>query len=143
MTFDTNTIEDYQKLLPFVQRIMNSSYNERTKISPADLLFGKSLDLSGEIYNSIKPKIPNTETQSQSMDKMLTMQNTLFSISKKILEESDKEHKSQITASVTEFPNNSFVLVAQRSAPDTRLHTLWRGPMKVINNKHGNTLCLI
>ena len=35
------------------------------------------------------------------------------------------------------IPNNSFVLVAQRSSPDTRLHTLWRGPMKVINNKHG------
>ena len=103
-----------------MRRIMNSSYNERTKISPADLLFGKSLDLSGGIYNSIHPHIPNTETQSQSIDKMLTMQNTLFSISKKIMEESDKLHNSQNTASVTEFPNNSFVLVAQRSAPDTR-----------------------
>ena len=137
LTFDTNTIDDYQQLLPFVQRIMNSSYNERTKISPADLLFGRSIDLSGGIYNSINPQIPTTDTQSQSMDKMLTMQNKLFSISKKILEDSDKEHNAQNTASVTEFSINSFVLVAQRSAPDTRLHTLWRGPMKVINNKHG------
>ena len=76
---------------------MDSSFNERTKINPADLLFGKSLDLSGVIYNSIHAHIPNIETQSQSMDKMLTMQNTLFSISKKILEESDKLHNSQNT----------------------------------------------
>ena len=102
LTFDTNTIEEYQMLLPFVQRIMNSSYNERTKISPADLLFGKSLDLSGGIYNSINSHIPNDETQSQSMDEMLTMQNKLFSIAKKILEDSDKEHNSQNSASVTE-----------------------------------------
>ena len=137
LTFDTNTIDDYQQLLPFVQRIMNSSYNERTKISPADLLFGKSIDLSGGIYNSINPHISNNETQSHSMDKMLTMQNKLFNISKKILEDSDKEHNAQNTSAVTEFPINSFVLVAQRSAPDTRLHTLWRGPMRVIDNKHG------
>jgi hypothetical protein len=53
LTFDTSTVNDYQQLLPFVQRILNSSYNQRTKISPADLLFGNSLDLSGGIYNSI------------------------------------------------------------------------------------------
>ena len=67
-----------------MQRIINSSYNERTKISPADLLFGRSIDLSGGIYNSIKPQTPTTDTQSQSMDKMLTMQNKLINISKKI-----------------------------------------------------------
>jgi transposase InsO family protein len=137
LTFDTNTIDDYQILLPFVQRIMNSSYNERTKISPADLLFGNSLDLSGGIYNSIRPNTPNTETQSQSMDKMISMQSKLINISKRILEDSDKEHNSHNSASITEFPNNSFVLVAQRTTPETRLHTLWRGPMKVIDHKQG------
>ena len=137
LTFDKNTVDDYQQLLPFVQRILNSSYNQRTKISPADLLFGNSLDLSGGIYNSIHQQIPNTETQSQSMDKMIHMQSKLFSISKQILEDSDKEHNSVNSASITEFPNNSYVLVTQRTSPDTRLHTLWRGPMKVIDHKQG------
>jgi hypothetical protein len=53
LTFDKNTVNDYQQLLPFVQTILSSSYNQRTKISPAHLLFGNSLDLSGGIYNSI------------------------------------------------------------------------------------------
>jgi hypothetical protein len=81
-------------------RILNSSYNQRTKISPADLLFGNSLDLSGGIYNSIHQRVPNTETQSQSMDKMINMQSKLISISKKVLEDSDREHNSVNSASI-------------------------------------------
>jgi hypothetical protein len=68
---------------------------------------------------------------------MLNMQSKLISISKNVLEDSDREHNSVNSASITEFPNNSFVLVTQRTSPDTRLHTLWRGPMKVIDHKQG------
>jgi transposase InsO family protein len=137
LTFDTNSVNDYQQLLPFVQRILNSSYNQRTKIWIADLLFGKSLDLSGGINNSIHQRVPNTETQSQSMDKMINMQSKLISIPGNVLEDSDREHNSVHSASITEFPNNSFVLVTQRMSPDKRLQTLWRGTMKVIDHKQG------
>ena len=65
------------------------------------------------------------------------MQSKLFGIAKRILEVSDKEHNSENSASITEFENNSFVLVAQRTSPDTRLHTLWRGPMRVLDHKQG------
>jgi hypothetical protein len=111
LTFDQNTVNDYQQLLPFVQRILNSSYRQRTKISPSDLLFGNSLDLSGGIYNSIHQRVPNTETQSQSMDNMINIQLKQISISKKVLEDSDREHNTVNSASIIEFPNNSFVLV--------------------------------
>jgi ribonucleoside-diphosphate reductase beta chain len=57
------------------------------------------------------------------------MQSKLISISKFFLEDSDREHNSVNSASITEFPNISFVLVTKRKSPDTRLHTLWRGPM--------------
>jgi hypothetical protein len=102
-----------------------------------DLLFGNSPDLSGGIYNSIHQRIPNTETQSQSMDKVTNMLSKLISTSKKVLEDSDREHNSVNSAFITEFPNNSFVLATQRTSPDTRLHTLWRGPMKVRDHKQG------
>jgi hypothetical protein len=103
----------------------------------ADLLFGNSLDLSGGINNSIHQRVPNTETQSQSMDKMINMQSKLISIPGNVLEDSDREHNSVNSASITEFPNNSFVLVTQRMSPDKRLQTLWRGTMKVIDHKQG------
>jgi hypothetical protein len=50
------------------------------------------------------PKRPkcNTETQSQSMDKMIKMQSKLISISKQVLEDYVKQHNSVNSASVTE-----------------------------------------
>jgi Chromo (CHRromatin Organisation MOdifier) domain len=53
-----------------------------------------------------------------------------------VLSDSDAEHLSQNTI-VTEFAPDSYVLIAQRSAPETRLHTLWRGPMRVISTDRG------
>jgi hypothetical protein len=38
LTFDRNTIDDYRLCVPIVQRILNSSYNETTGISPAELM---------------------------------------------------------------------------------------------------------
>jgi hypothetical protein len=76
------------------------------------------------------------------MEKMINMQSKLISISKKVLEDSDKEHKSINSASTTEFPNDSYLLVTQRTSPDTRLHTLRRGPMKVLDSKQGEYLVL-
>jgi hypothetical protein len=35
LTFDKNTIDEYKLCVPIVQRIINSSYNTRTGISPA------------------------------------------------------------------------------------------------------------
>ena len=31
----------------------------------------------------------------------------------------------------------SFVLAAQRTQPETRMHTLWRGAFRVLSNKKG------
>jgi hypothetical protein len=36
LTFNKNTVDDYQPSLPFVQRILNLSYDSRTKMSRAD-----------------------------------------------------------------------------------------------------------
>ena len=137
LTFDKNTVDDYQLSLPFVQRILNSSYNSRTKISPADLLFGNAIDLSGGIFNSIKQQETNNLTLTQSSSKMLNIQNNLIKIAKSILVETDLEHKSTNSSEATVFLKDSFVLVQQRSAPETRLHTLWRGPMRVLNSTRG------
>ena len=46
LVFDTQTLEGYAKSIPFVQRIINSSVNRRTGVSPTHLLFGNKLDLN-------------------------------------------------------------------------------------------------
>ena len=137
LTFDKNTVNDYQLILPFVQRILNSSYNERTKISPAQLLFGNAVNLDRGILLPFEEQPPLTQTLTASSSKMLQIQNTLFNLARKIMIDSDRDHLAQNNDTVTEFQPNSYVLVAQRSAPETRLHTLWRGPLRVIRSNNG------
>jgi hypothetical protein len=105
----------------------------RTKISPAD----NTVDLSGGIFNSIKQQETNDLTLTQSFSKTLNIQNNLIKIGKSILVETDTEHKSTNSFEATVFSTDSFVLVQQRSAPETRLHTLWRKSMRVINSTKG------
>jgi hypothetical protein len=68
---------------------------------------------------------------------MLNIQNNPIKIAKSILIESDREHNSNNSYETTEFLIDSFVLVQQRSAPETRLHTLWRGSMRVLHSTKG------
>jgi transposase InsO family protein len=136
LTFNTNTVDDYQLLLPFVQRIMNSSHNERTKIAPAQLLFGNAINLDRGILLPFEEQPQLTQSLADQTSKLLQAQQTLFTLARTVLSDSDAEHVSQNT-SVTEFTPDSYVLVAQRSAPETRLHTLWRGPMRVISSDRG------
>jgi transposase InsO family protein len=41
LTYDNLSLVNYKDSLPFVQRMINSNYSDRLKISAADLLFGK------------------------------------------------------------------------------------------------------
>jgi len=136
LTFHTNTVDDYQLLLPFVQRIMNSSYNERTKIAPAQLLFGNAINLDRGILLPFEEQPQLTQSLADQTSKLLQAQQNLFTLARTVLSDSDAEHLSQNTI-VTEFAPDSYVLVAQRSAPETRLHTLWRGPMRAISSDRG------
>jgi transposase InsO family protein len=69
LTFHTNTVDNYQLGLPFVQRIMNSSHNERSEIAPFQILFGDSVDLERGILTPFEEIIPKplslTKTSSE------------------------------------------------------------------------------
>jgi Chromo (CHRromatin Organisation MOdifier) domain len=65
------------------------------------------------------------------------LQQHYISIAREILKKSDEEHISKNSAQITEFAPNTFVLVQQHTTPETRLHTLWHGPMKVMKSLKG------
>jgi transposase InsO family protein len=52
LTYDNNSLEDYEQSLPFVQRILNSNDSSKLGISPAKLLFGKMIDLDYSLFIS-------------------------------------------------------------------------------------------
>ena len=69
---------------------------------------------------------------------MLKMQDSLLKASAAELLRTDLLHVStKQHQSPTEFPINSYVLVHYRSgSPPTRLHTAWRGPMRVVSGSN-------
>ena len=62
LIFDSNSLENYADSLPFVQRILNSSHSSRLKVSAAELLFGKMLDLDSSLF------LPSPERLKQSLN---------------------------------------------------------------------------
>ena len=51
--FDRRTKSNWKQTLPIAQRIINSHYSEHTDVSPADIMFGKALDLDRGIFSDI------------------------------------------------------------------------------------------
>ena len=136
-TFDKATTDDYQEILPFVQRILNSSINERMKVSPAQLLFGNALDLDrGILLPADEHNLPK-ESLTFSTAKMLHIQDNLTRIARQLLIQSDAEHNASVSEVLTQFEVGSYVLAAPRSTPATRMHTHWTGPYKVLAVQKG------
>ena len=137
LTFDKNTVDDYKLCIPIVQRILNSSYNERTGISAAELLFGNAIKLDRGLF--LPPAERNasvlTRPLSLSAAKLLSLQDKLISIASDRLQLTDSQRLGYYSTERTEYAAGDYVLVAYRtgSAP-TRLHTNKMGPMRVISN---------
>jgi len=137
LTFDKSIADDYRLCVPFVQRIINSNYNETTNISPAEMLFGKAIDLDRSIF------LPPLERNASDLEKplsahtskMLSIQDNLIKIARDQLQLSDSNRIGYYTSERTSFVPGSYVLVKYRTGkPPTRLHTVWKGPMRVISN---------
>ena len=141
-TFDNDTVQHWRESIPFVQRIMNSSYSQRTKIAPADLLFGKQLQLDRGILLPFSEMPEDITPLPVRLATMLTLQNRLVKISQDLLKASDAKHLASTSSTLTEFAIGTHVLVAYEAGPPTRLLTRWRGPMKILNHHKSEYLLL-
>ena len=79
--------------------------------------------------------IPGNITISST--NMIKIQSDLIRIAARLLKESDDDHHEKQNPDITHFEVGSYVLVTQRKQPETRMHTLWRGPLRVLSNKKG------
>ena len=142
LTYNNPSLKDYRQSLPFVQRILNSNYSDRLKISSADLLFGKTLSLDRGLFLPVEERSISEKPLSQHMSKLLAMQDNLLKASAKELLRTDLLHTSTKQIHLhKEFAPESFVLVNYRTgAPPSRLHTHWRGPMRVVNGSDSRYL---
>jgi transposase InsO family protein len=139
LTYDNVTLDDYSTSLPFVQRILNSNHSDRLKISASQLLFGNILKLDRGIFLPPSERLViNDKPLSTRMSNLLKIQDSLLKASAKELLRTDLLHQkqSQISEHI-EYPRDSYVLVHYRDgSPPTRLHTHWRGPLKVVSGEN-------
>ena len=66
--------------------------------------------------------IPENITISST--NMIKIQSDLIRIAARLLNESDDEHNGKQNPEITNFEVGSYVLVTQRTQPETRMHTL-------------------
>ena len=132
--FDTCSMDDYERGIPFVQRIINATPNHKTGISPSQLLFGNMIDLDRSIIVPYPERKDYDIPTNKILAQMIATQDRLSLLTKEIQQKEDQIHMESISLPITVFEPGSFVLVHRREGLPSRLHTLWLGPMKVLGN---------
>ena len=135
MLFDNKVINDYKHALPLVQRIINTSVSVRTGFAPSQLLFAKALDLDRGIFTPKLERTKDTIPVSDYVRNLMNLQDNLLKIARDNLITADLIHMKENDKWRAEYEDNSYVLVRYDTGPPTRVHTLWRGPLKVIRSE--------
>jgi hypothetical protein len=140
MLFDHRIIPRWSDVLPLVQRIMMAEPNEVIGVSPAQLLFGNSIQLDRGIF---LPQLPagGIETEialSDWADRMLSAQKVLLDTAQRLQRQRDLVHMEQFNGVPTRFDVGSYVLVSysphkMNGKPPTKFHPRLKGPYLVAN----------
>ena len=103
-----------------MQRIINSSVNRRTGVSPAHLLFGIKLDLNRGI---LTPHLSvGTQSRSTYILDLISVQDKILDTAIQTLLKADAKNAAS-AGMATAFPVESYVLCRYTDRPPTRLHT--------------------
>jgi len=144
LAFDTSSVDNYKEHLPIIQRILNSAYSDRTKVSASQILFGNAINLDRGLFLPPEERPEQDKPMSDHMSKMLKFQDEVMTKARTVFKNTDDLHMASFpNLTPTEFPHGSYVVVKYRSGlPPTRLHTMWKGPLRVISNDKSEYLLL-
>jgi transposase InsO family protein len=145
--FDDNTIGTYSDTLPLIQRIINSSVNSSLGVSPAQIIFGHSIDLDRGFFmknlgEHVFPAKGEASVPPQRLSsytaKLLSAQAAIFKIAQDNLHAKENKHNINYAKARTHYPDNSFVLVEYvnkfRRGPPSKLQPFLKGPLRVVNS---------
>jgi transposase InsO family protein len=136
--FHTKVKEHWSDSLPLVQRIMNAQRLLPTVTSPAQIIFGNSVNLDSGVLltTSDEERKQKSKTQrlSEWTSKMLKLQRDIISAAQQTQQHHNEEYFKRFGDERTEFPVNSYVLVNYGNKnPPTKFHSYWRGPYRVVS----------
>jgi hypothetical protein len=116
-----------------VQRIMNAIFTDHTKLSSAKILFGNALHLDRGIFAPPREVPRNMVPLSDYISKLIALQDNIMTIARNYIAFADSIHIANYPAQRTDHAPGSYVLVKYREGgPPTRLHTILKGPLRVI-----------
>jgi hypothetical protein len=146
LVYEHSENENIEELLPSVQRIINANRNESNQTSPADLLFGNSINLDRGIF--LQHSVLNDMNVSLSTwaSTMLKAQSAIMRKAELIQRTKDADHIARADPRRSEFAVGSYVLLEYHSSilrkgPPNKFNTQLRGPFKVLR-KLGSTYTL-
>jgi len=133
--------EEWSELLPFAQRIHNSTIIDSFGYTPNDIVFGSVVTNDQKLLlNNIDPKA-KLESWNEYILKLIRQQNQVIEKVREIAIEHDRQHTvTNNDNKNTIYSVNSYVLLAwptTRMDPygrPSRLDVLYRGPYKVISH---------
>ena len=138
--FDHRIAGKWSKYLPLVQRLINTSKNSATGLSPVEIVFPTSVQLD----RSILTENSSIYVSSYIQD-LQKAQATIIAIAEATLRAKDQLHMDNYSPERTVFDDGSYVLVehrhnTMRRGPVSKLLPFLKGPMLVKhhNNKTGN-----
>jgi hypothetical protein len=136
-----HTHDKWSLYLPLVQRIMNATVHGSTGVRPADLIFGRSVDLDRGIFLPLEHRSNGQMALSAWADKMLAMQDLLMADATLSQSEKNELHLTADRPTPTQFPVDSLVLcnyhgnrLGIRTAP-SKLHSALKGPLRVVKRE--------
>ena len=138
--FDRAVKTKYSKYIPFVERIMNSSLHKSTGFTPAQILFGNSIDLN---RNTILEEHYQSQdiTYNQWIAEVIKIQDCIHTLAKTTLTAKDEVHLINYPSNYTDFAIDSYVLVEYKNSfrrgPPSKLLPFLKGPYKVIAKSNG------
>ena len=108
------------------------------------MLFGNMLNLDRGIFIKYPERLVQNKPLSNCMSELLSIQDNLLKASAKELLRTDLLHMTMSEQNKhTEYEPDSYVFIHYRTgSPPTRLHTYWRGPMRVANGLYSQCVLL-
>jgi hypothetical protein len=131
LCFDKRVLSNWSKYLPIVQRIINTSVNSATGITPAEAVFPNGLVLDKSLVSDASPIY-----MSSYISELQRAQARIIAIAEQNLKEKDNKHMESYPEERTVFPVGSYVLAEHRHnqlrrGPTSKLLPFLKGPLLV------------
>ena len=121
----------WSRYLPLVQRIINTSVNSSTGLTPAEVVFPNGLTIDRSLVSEASPIY-----MSAYISDLQKAQARIIALCEENLRKRDQKHLDNYPKQRTEFPKGSYVLAEHRHnslrrGPKSKLLPFLRGPLLV------------